>query len=328
MRRFLPIFITVIIAIIGISVFVGYKNNNTDGTKSNDAAGKIRVTTTIFPPYDFVREIAGDNVELTMLLPPGSESHSYEPSPKDIITIQSSDVFIYVGGESDEWINGILNSMNTDNMKIIPLIKAVDAVEEEIVPGMEDEHESEEEGAVEEKTPELDEHVWTSPKNAISIVRRISDVLIEADAPRASIYADKAKAYIERLSGLDRAFLEVVNNASRKTIIFADRFPFRYLVDAYGLSYYAAFPGCSTETEASVATVVFLIDKINAEKIPVVFHIELSNEKMADTISESTGVKKMLMHSCHNVTADDFTAGLNYLELMTRNVESLKAALW
>ncbi len=283
----------------------------------------ISVVATIFPPYDFVREIAGDNVALTMLLPPGSESHSYEPTPQDIIAIQNCDVFLYVGGESDEWIDEVLSSVEGGSRKLIKLMDCVQPVEEELVEGMEEEEE-EEEGI---RGPEYDEHVWTSPKNAKLIVTKISETLREVDPANAEAYNKNAEAYLTKLDTLDAAFQAVVDDAARKTIVFGDRFPFRYFADAYGLSYFAAFPGCSTETEASAATVAFLIDKIKAEQIPAVFHIELSNEKMADTLAEATGAKKLLLHACHNISKADFENGVGYLDLMTANVAALREAL-
>ena len=282
--------------------------------------GKINVTAANFPPYDFVRQIAGDKVNLTMLLPPGAESHSFEPSPRDIITIQNSDIFIYGGGESEKWVNRILQSMNTDKMKILAMMDAVDVVEEEIVAGMEEEKNEEENS--------YDEHVWTSPRNAILLVRAIAEILCEADSGNAAFYQQNAAKYIEELGRLDAEFSELVAGARRKTIVFADRFPFRYFSNAYGLSYFAAFPGCSTETEPSAATVAFLINKIKAEKIPVVFYIELSNERMADTISAETGAKKLLFHSCHNVSKRGFDSGENYLGLMQGNLLNLREALY
>jgi zinc transport system substrate-binding protein len=288
---------------------------------TRNIGGKINVTTTNFPPYDFVRQIAGPRVNLTMLLPPGSESHSFEPSPKDIITIQNSDIFIYAGGESDDWIDRILESMNTGNMKILAMIDTVDAVVEEIIEGMEEEDEEGEEIA-------YDEHVWTSPQNVIVIVRAITDLLCEADSANADFYRQNAAAYAEELKQVDAAFAELVSGAKRNTIVFADRFPFRYFADAYGLTYFAAFPGCSTETEPSAATVAFLIDKIRAEQIPVVFHIELSNERMANAISGETGAKKLLLHSCHNMSKRDFDSGMGYLEIMNGNIKNLREALY
>jgi zinc transport system substrate-binding protein len=260
-----------------------------------------------------------------MLLPPGAESHSFEPSPRDIISIQNSDVFIYNGGESDAWVDRILASMDRGNRKIIRLMDCVEVVEEEIVEGMQDEEEDE--GPDHEEEAEYDEHVWTSPANAKLIVRAISDVLCELDSAKAPVYRDNASAYLKKLDELDASFRETVGRGTRKTLIFGDRFPFRYFADAYGLGYFAAFPGCSTETEASAATVAFLIDKVRQEKIPVVFHIELSNEKIADIICEETGAKKHLFHAAHNVSKQEFEGGATYLGVMTKNIETLREAL-
>ena len=174
---------------------------------------------------------------------------------------------------------------------------------------------------------ELDEHVWTSPQNAKAIVQKISDTLAGIDPANAAAYKKNAAAYLDQLDKLDKAFRDVVKGAARKTLVFGDRFPFRYFADAYGLNYYAAFPGCSTETEASAATVAFLINKVKNEKIPVVFHIELSNEQMTDTICEATGAKKLLLHAAHNISRDDFQKGVTYIDIMTANVSALKEAL-
>jgi len=315
MKKTILILLTLAIVLSGV---IGCKQNKK--TAARNADGKINVTTTIFPPYDFVRQIAGDKVNLIMLLPPGAESHSFEPSPKDIITIQNSTIFIYCGGDSDNWIDRILQSMNTDNMRILAMMNTVEVVEEETVEGMEEEEEEEEVA--------YDEHVWTSPRNAILIVKAITELLCEADSTNADFYRQNSSAYIKSLEELDTEFTKIVTGAKRKTIVFGDRFPFRYFADAYGLSYFAAFPGCSTETEPSAATVAFLINKIRDEKIPVVFHIELSNERMADTISAETGAKKLLLHACHNVSKKDFEANLGYLDLMRRNTESLRQALY
>jgi zinc transport system substrate-binding protein len=316
LKKIFFLLITLVAILYGIG---GCKKNK--NTVMSNANGKINITVTNFPPYDFVRQIAGDRVNLTMLLPPAAESHSFEPSPKDIITIQNSDIFIYAGGESDSWVDRILESVNTDKMIILAMIETVDAVEEEIVEGMEEEDEEEEETA-------YDEHVWTSPRNAILIVNAITELLCETDNADAAFFRQNAQSYVNQLYELDNQFQSVVNGAKRKVIVFADRFPFRYFADAYGLSYFAAFPGCSTETEPSAATVAFLINKIRAENIPVVFHIELSNERMADTISGETGAKKLLLHACHNITKRDFEAGLGYLDFMRRNVENLREALY
>jgi zinc transport system substrate-binding protein len=307
--------------VVCLGVFSG---GNRDARRAN---GKITVTATIFPPYDFTRAVAGDKVNLYMLLPPGAESHSFEPTPRDIITIQNSDVFIYIGGEFDVWVDRILGSMDTKNMKILRLMDTVDVVEEEIVEGMEEEEEDPLLALDVEIEPEYDEHIWTSPQNTARMAWVIADALCEKDPANAALYRQNADGYRAKLDALDAAFRKVTDNAKRKTLVFGDRYPFRYFSDLYGLSYFAAFPGCSTETEPSAATVAFLIDKIRAEKIPVVFYIELSNEKMADTIAEETGAKKRLLHAAHNISKRDFDAGLTYLDLMTRNVNTLREAL-
>ena len=291
--------------------------------QASKADGKLNVVSVIFPTYDFVRIIAEDKVNLVMLLPPGSESHSFEPSPRDIITIRESDLFIYPGGEGAKWVDRILGSMDVkaEKITILNLMELVDTVEEEIVEGMEEDEDDEE-------SPDLDEHVWTSPKNARIIVTAITEALMDLDSENTDFYRQNAAGYIAKLDELDAGFASVIEGAKRNTIIVGDRFPFRYLADAYNLEYFAAFPGCSTETEPSAATVAFLINKTKNENIPVVFHIELSNEKIADAISEATGAKKLILHSGHNVTKKDFDSGANYLDLQKANMVNLKEALW
>jgi zinc transport system substrate-binding protein len=490
----------VLFILVLLSLTMGLSARGQRDTKKGE--GKLQVVTTNFPSYDFVREIAGDKVSLTMLLPPGAESHSFEPTPRDIITIQNCDVFIYGGGESDTWVEGILESMDTSRMSIISLMDCVEVVEEEIVEGMqeEDEHdhgdedfedtdvrdrslaewagawqsayplllngtldpvlehkaEEDENQSVEdfrryydaayktdaekvvidresityytngaanrvryaykgfkilvnkagakrvrylfeaegslgsapryvqfsdhlikpgeaiehfhlyqgnmsnealfeewdhwptyypaaftgekivqelighehEEAGEYDEHVWTSPGNAKLIVQKIGEVLGQRDGANRTVYERNTQSYLAKLTELDQAFKQVMDGAKRKTVIFGDRFPFRYFADAYGLRYFAAFPGCSTETEASAATIAFLIDKIRAERLPVVFHIELSNEKIADILCEETGAKKLLLHAVHNVSKRDFDNGASYYSLMTQNIRNLREALY
>jgi zinc transport system substrate-binding protein len=283
---------------------------------------KLQITTTIFPPYDFVRALGGDKVEVNMLLRPGAESHSFEPSPQDIIKIKNSDIFIYVGGESEAWVEQVLETIDSPQLRIIALMDCVSPVTEEIVAGMQSEEEEGEEGE-----EEYDEHVWTSPANAGLIVQAIAEILSDADAGNAAFYQQNARAYLEELKALDLTFKQIVAKGVRKIIVFGDRFPFRYLTMAYGLQYFAAFPGCSTDTEVSAATMAFLIDKVKSEKIPVVFHIELSNEKIADAICEASGAQKLLMHSGHNLSRADFAKGVTYLELMRANTRALAQAL-
>ena len=322
--------LTLILAILVIVFFIGSCRDNRSTVRDQD--NRLNIITSNFPPFDFIREIAGDRVHLTMLLPPGSESHSFEPSPRDIIALQNSDVFIFVGGESEGWVERILQSINTGTLRIVSMLDMVEVLEEEIVEGMEgydhdhDDHDHDDHD--DHLDIVLDEHVWTSPKNAILITRVITELLSELDPFNAAYYQQNAAIYIEALQELDIAFMEVIARARRRTIVFGDRFPFRYFAHDYGLDYFAAFPGCSTETEPSAATVAFLINKIRAEHIPVVFHIELSNQRMADTISEETGAKKLLLHAVHNISRNDFNAGLSYLELMRRNVANLHEALY
>ena len=280
----------------------------------------LSVVATVFAPYDFARQLVGERGEVTLLLPPGSEAHSYEPTPKDIIDIQNCDLFIYVGGISDAWVADVLDSVG-EGVRTVTLMDCVELLEEEHVEGMEvdeDEHEGE---------IEYDEHVWTSPRNAELICEKIAAALCEVDPEGAEEYGTALESYCAQLDELDAAFTEVVENGVRDTVVFGDRFPLLYFAKAYGLNYYAAWPGCADEAEPSAATVTFLIDKVKAEGIPVVFHIELSNEDMADTICNETGAKKMLFSACHNVTRAQFDAGVTYLELMWQNVDALREAL-
>ena len=285
---------------------------------------KLTIVTTMFPQFDFTRAVAGDKADITMLLKPGAESHSYEPTPKDMKKIHKADLFIYTGAENDAWAESLLKNMGSKAPKTLAFLELVDTVEEEIVEGMTAE---EEEHHHEDEEVELDEHVWTSPLNAVKIVSAICDELCTIDAANADYYKKNAAKYIDELLALHKSFEEVVKNANRKIFVFGDRFPLRYFADLYGLEYYAAFPGCATDVEASASTIKFLINKVKEEKIPVVFTIEFSNGKIADTICEATGAKKLEFHSCHTVSADDIKKGETYISLMKRNVIVLREAL-
>lgn len=285
---------------------------------------KLTIVTTMFPQFDFTRAVAGDKADITMLLKPGAESHSYEPTPKDMKKIHKADLFIYTGAENDAWAESLLKNMGSKAPKTLAFLELVDTVEEEIVEGMT--HEEEEHHHDDEEV-ELDEHVWTSPLNAVKIVSAICDELCTIDAANADYYKKNAAKYIDELLALHKSFEEVVKNANRKIFVFGDRFPLRYFADLYGLEYYAAFPGCATDVEASASTIKFLINKVKEEKIPVVFTIEFSNGKIADTICEATGAKKLEFHSCHTVSADDIKKGETYISLMKRNVIVLREAL-
>ena len=328
-----------ILAVCGLlcgSLLAGCGTERAEGVSEEvQDDGRISVVTTIFPQYDFVRQIAGENVELKMLLKPGEETHSYEPTPQDIIAIQNSDIFIYVGGENDAWVEDILESMPEADMRTLKLMDCVDTVEEEHVEGMQEQpgHSHEEEESHEDETEEehsvheIDEHVWTSPVNASAIVDKIKELLVQADPENRQIYEENAEAYEAELAELDAEFRDVVDNAGRRLVVFGDRFPFRYFADEYGLDYYAAFPGCASDTEPSAATMAFLINKVKEEEIPAVLKMELSTENIANAIAEATGTEVRTFYSCHNLTAEEFKDGETYLSMMQKNVETLKEVL-
>lgn len=312
------------ITLVGCTQNENTKYKNTKYKNTNNNTDKVSIVTTIFPQYDFTRAIVGDNADLTMLIKPGVEIHSYDPSPADILKIKNADVFIYIGGENDEWVNTILESMDISNKKIIKLMDYVITVEEEIVEGMEvEEHDHEED----EEKIEYDEHIWTSPKNAILMINAIVDNLCEIDDRNADIYRENAIDYVSKIQEVDNEIKNIVDNSTNKLLIFGDRFPFRYFVDEFNLDYRAAFNGCSTETEASAGTIAYLIDTIKGNNISHVFYIEMSNQNIAKAISEQTGAEMLLLHSCHNISRDDFEAGMTYLSLMAQNAENLRKGL-
>ena len=275
---------------------------------------KLQIVCTSFPAYDFAREIAGDRAELTLLIKPGSEVHSYEPTPKDMIRIQESDLFICNGGESEQWAKTLI----TPELNTIYMMDCVDTVEES-ADGIYN---------AEDGEPELDEHVWTSPLNAIKISEEICNALCKLDTDNAEAYKTNFTAYKAQLMALDREFRQVIKNSGKHTLVFADRFPMRYFALEYGLDCYAAFPGCSSETEPSAKTVAYLIDRVREDKIPAVLYMEFSNQKMANVICEDTGCKKLPFYSAHSITAQQFEDGVTYLDLMRMNIETLKEALY
>ena len=310
--------------IINIVIILGMCLMLLSGCKSNKSNSLVIVTTN-FVGYDFARAVVGDeDVEIKMLLKPGTDAHQYEPTPKDIKSINDADIFIYVGGESEEWVSDILEDLDSEDTKVIKMMDIVNLKEEEIKEGMEEEAEEEEE---EEEEAEYDEHVWTSPKNAILIVKEIEDKLISIDEDNEEVYKENAENYIGKLNKIDEEIREVVSNSKRKVLIFGDKFPLRYFVDEYGLDYYAAFPGCSSDTEASAKTISFLINKVKKEKVPAVLKIELSSGKIADTIASETGVTVKTFNAVHNVSVDDFKAGITYVDYMNKNIEVLREVL-
>lgn len=314
------------VMLLAVSMLTGC---GTDASKGN---GKISIVTTIFPEYDWVREITkgNANVEITMLLDKGVDLHSFQPTADDIVKVSSCDMFIYVGGESDEWVEDALKEATNKDMIVINLLDVLgDSVkEEELVEGMEGEEEEEE--SEEEEGPEYDEHVWLSLKNAEVLCQYISDELCKIDPDNKETYETNVKAYIAQLDTLDKEYEAAVSNASVKTVLFGDRFPFRYLVDDYGLDYYAAFVGCSAESEASFETIKFLADKTDELGLNAILQIESADGKIAQTIKDTTKTKSqqiLTMDSMQSVTAKDVSAGATYLGIMQENLSVLSQAI-
>lgn len=285
-------------------------------------SSKLQIVCTNFPAYDFAREIAGNRAQIKLLIKPGAEVHSYEPAPKEVIAIQESDLFICNGGESEAWVESLVG----EDVNILRMMECVETVAEsgEGIYAAEDEHDHEHDDGEEE----LDEHVWTTPGNAAKICYALCDKLCEADPENANEYMLNYEVYNAKLMELDIEIRTTVLNGVRDTLVFADRFPMRYFTREYGLKYYAAYPGCASQTEPSAKTVAFLIDHVREENIPAVLYMEFSNEKMADVICEDTGCKKLPFYSAHSVTAQQFEDGVTYLDLMRMNIETLKEALY
>ena len=288
----------------------------------------LKIVTTIFPIYDWVRQIIGEqDADVTMLMDSGVDLHNFQPTAQDILTIAQCDLFIFVGGESDEWTEDVLKTAKNESMTAINLLDALgdDVKEEEIVEGMEAE---EEEG--EEEEAESDEHVWLSLRNAEKLVKVIAETLAEIDAEKAEPYRVNAESYIEKLQALDAQYAETVDAAAYKTILFGDRFPFRYLADDYGLTYYAAFAGCSAETEASFQTILFLAQKVDELGLPAVLTIENPKTRIAETVVNATQKKNqkiLSLNSMQGVTAQEVKDGAAYLSLMESNLIVLRDAL-
>ncbi|NLE69915.1 MAG: zinc ABC transporter substrate-binding protein [Clostridiales bacterium] len=293
-----------------------------------------------FPAYDFARQVAGDRAMITMLLPPGTDAHSFEPTPRDVIALQQADLVVYNGGHGEAWVVDLLESMGEQAPASLAMMSVVDTVVEELVEGMEDvphahshdDYEDDEEhddhDGHDHDARDLDEHVWTTPDNAEDIAKAIMRLLISLDPAGETVYRANFKAFESALEQLDEAFEALIKGAKRRTIVLGDRFPMRYFIREYGLSYYAAFPGCAAETEPSARTIAFLMDTIKKEDIPVVFYIEFSSQKAARVIAAETGATPLLLHSAHNVTQEELEQGITYLDIMNQNLINLKEALY
>ncbi len=325
-----------VIMILAVSAASGCSPDRTEQITSSpevSAGDKISIVTTLFPQYDFARQVAGDKAEVTMLLPAGVESHSYEPKPEDIIRINSSDLLIYTGQYMEPWAQRIIDGISNKDVVVLDVTKSIELSKVEEHEHEEDadheEHEHEEDADHEEHDHEhlFDPHVWTDPNNAKIMVDNIAASLCLLDPANAEYYVKNAVEYKGKLDALDKEFREIVSSGSRNEIIFGGRFAFHYFVKQYGLEYEAAYDSCSTETEPSIKVVAELIDEIKAEKFPVIYYEELSTPKVAQSISDETGAKMLLLHSCHNVSKDEFENGVTYLLLMKQNAENLREGL-
>ena len=325
---------------------------NTESGKKDSAPKKISVVATIYPQYDWLKNVIGehaDAVDLKLLIKNGTDLHSYKPSAQDIAAIAKADLVVYVGGESDEWIEKALEATPKEGRIALNLMKALGerVKEEEVVEGMQaeeehhhehgDEHEEHAEEHEHEEhhehaeAPENDEHIWLSLKNAEILVKNIAESIAQLDPANAETYKANTDAYISKIRELEANFTEALAGASQKTVLFGDRFPFRYLVDDYGIKYYAAFVGCSSESEASFETVAFLAGKMDSLQLPAIFTIDGSNGKIARAILEASKNSKnaqvLTLNSMQSVTDEQIKAGVDYLSIMRDNLEVLKQAL-
>lgn len=323
MKKIISLFLCISL-ITGICTFTAC-SSEADGDKSR----KMSIVCTIFPEYDWVKQILGgraDSAELTLLLDSGVDLHSYQPSAGDMVKISDCDMFIYVGGESDEWVEDVLESAGNKNMAIVNLLDVLgnSVKEEEFIEGMQSEEEHGEDEA------EYDEHVWLSLKNAAVVCENIAQQLGKMDAENSDEYAANAKSYIGELNALDAQYQQAADNSDKKTLLFGDRFPFRYLTDDYGLNYYAAFADCSAETEASFETVSFLAEKADELNLSSVITIEGTDHKIAQTVIDNTNNKDrkiLTLDSMQSTTLKDAENGTTYLSVMQKNLEVLKEAL-
>ncbi len=304
-----------ICAVLCMAVMCSCGNNGT-------SHGGLKIVCTAFPQYDYAKNILGTSDGLTLLLDDGADLHSYEPTATDIIEIASSDLFIYIGGVSDSWVEGALKSADSDSLKTVALMDLVETYEVDYVAGMEKEH-----NHIHTQEHEKDEHIWLSLRNSAEITKVLCEIICEVDSANAEKYKANAEKYINSLHELDGEYKAAVESAKRKTLLFADRFPFRYLIEDYSLEYHAAFSGCSSESEASFQTMAFLIDKTKELSLPAVIITESSDGSIAEMICAETGTKTLVLDSCQSVSSADIEKGTSYLDIMRNNLEILREAL-
>ena len=315
MKKFLSIFLSILL----LFSFSSCGKNKTE-SKNNS---KKTIVTTIFPFYDFAKNIVGDKMDVKLLIVPGQSAHDFKNNITiaDLTIIHKSDIFVYCGGETDSFIeksDGFTERKNSFNIRAMDLVKTYD---EKIIEGMQSDHENEEEHK------ETDEHIWTNPQNVIKICDEITKFAKKVDPKNSDFYDKKNNTYSEKLSALDNKFERMINSAKRKTFLVGDRFPFRYFAERYSLNYYAAFPGCSSAVDVSLSTISFLVNKVETEKLPVVFYADGSTKEVCKQICEKTGAKPLLLHSCHDLTKEEFESGANYLSIMESNFINLSEAL-
>lgn len=290
---------------------------------SNSDSGKLKIISTVFPPYDLARQIAGDNAEISILLPPGSEIHNYEPSAKDMIAIRNCDIFLYIGGENEQWAEKLINSNDTENVTAVKLIDYVPTLSED-----EDEHGHDHDHDHDhEHEHETDEHIWTSPKNAQLMLSAVYDAICKVDPSNKQTYTKNKDAYAKQLSDLDNAYRSAVDNAKNKTIVLADKFPFRYLAHEYGLEFSAAFAACSDESEPGVSTMIKLTKTNKGKQHSRSLLSRIQQYQNSGYSVDETGATKLMLHSCHNVSKQDIENNVSYVDLMKQNLENLKLTL-
>ncbi len=297
--------------------------------------GKLNVVCTLFPYYDFVRQIGGDAVSAQLLVPAGRETHSFEPTPLDVIAMSRADVFIWNGGESELWVEDVLDAAGEDIPYRLAMMEQVETYREEYAEGMQGGHDhdhdhDDHDGHLHdghEEDIEYDEHIWTSPVNAMALCRAICGTLCQADPDNADGYQARLENYLLELQALDETFRDIVDGTARRLVVFGDRFPLLYFCREYGLDYRAAFHGCAGDTEPSLSTLKYLIDLVDGQDIPVVYTIELSSQKVAQAIAETTGAQVRTFHSCQTVSRAEFDGGATYISLMSANAAVLKEGL-
>lgn len=333
----------VILSIIAILIIVGSLFIIFNGKNYNyESNGKINIVSSNFASYDFLRAIIGDrdNINLTFLIGPGKDAHGFEPTAKDLITIQNSDLFVYIGGEMEQWTDKVLDSMEETKIKTIRISEFVETAEEEEIDGAEDDEAEHNHKTIqntleysqddhEEEIGAFDEHIWTSPDNAIKMVNALEKAMEEIDNKNLYTYKNNAQEYIEKIEEIDEKIQEIVDNKVRDRLIFADRMPMQYFIKYYDLQVSAAFSGCSTDIEPSASTIAYLENKVKNENIPVILYIELNDGSIAKTIAEGTkkNVEVLQIQTLHNISLEDFKNGETWVSLMERNIEVLKKAL-